>query len=317
MADVRRAIRQWGEAQNPGLYLVALSGGGDSLALAWAAGKELPALGFRVGAVIVDHQLQDSSEEVAATAAEQATAFGLSPVVVKTVDVAKGAGPEDAARIARYQAFAETMGETGAAGVLLAHSEDDQAETVLMGLVRGSGPSSLKGMAVSDGPYHRPLLRTTRHTLRQALVDAGITWWEDPHNEDDSFLRVRVRRRVLPILEQELGQGVSGALARTADLFREDSLALDAIAGDVVKESVTGEAGLLSIEVASLSAQPGAISSRVLRLMISEVSGSTPSYSQLAQVMALVTSWRGQAAVSLAGASVERVDNRIVVRAQR
>ena len=317
MADVRRAIRQWGEAQKPGLYLVALSGGGDSLALAWAAGKELPTLGLRVGAVIVDHQLQDSSAEVATAAAEQATVFGLSPVLVKTVNVAKGAGPEDAARIARYQAYVETMGETGATGVLLAHSEDDQAETVLMGLVRGSGPSSLKGMAVSDGPYHRPLLRITRHTLRQALVDAGISWWEDPHNEDDSFLRVRVRRRVLPVLEQEMGPGVSGALARTADLFREDSLALDSIAGDVFTESVKSEEERVTIEVALLSAQSEAISSRVLRLMISGVSGSSPTYSQMAQVMALVTSWRGQAAVSLSGASVERVDNRIVVRAAR
>lgn len=316
MADVRRALRGWGEENPPGLYLVALSGGGDSLALAWAAGKELPALGFQVGAVIVDHQLQQGSAEVAHRAALQAEECGLSPVVIKTVRVRRGKGPEEAARTARYQALSEALGESGARGILLAHTEDDQAETVLMGLVRGSGPSSLKGMARSDGLYHRPLLEIPRHILRQALRDAGLSWWEDPHNDDEAFLRVRVRNSVLPVLEKELGPGVPGALSRTARLFREDSEALDDMAKKRVDALVSFSKNTASVEVEELLLEPLALSTRIVRSMISGVGGRSPRFDQMTQVMALVHSWRGQSVVSLTGASVERVDNRLVVRAK-
>jgi tRNA(Ile)-lysidine synthase len=188
MADVRRSVREWAHSVTPGPYLVALSGGGDSLALAWAAGIEGPKLGFSVGAVIVDHQLQDDSAEVAGRAADQARELGLQPVLTKNVSVGSSGGLEEAARQARYQAFREAMAETGALGVLLAHTEDDQAETVVMGLARGSGPASLKGMAPADPPFWRPLLALPRSTLRRALEDAGVTWWDDPHNLDDRFL---------------------------------------------------------------------------------------------------------------------------------
>ena len=191
MADTRRAVREWAQSldkPSEGLYLVALSGGGDSLALAWAAALELPKLGLQIGAVIVDHQLQTDSADVAARAARSAEGWGLSPVLTKVVKVGSGEGPEDAARQARYGAFSEALKETGAVGLLLAHTEDDQAETVVLGLARGSGPGSLKGMAKTDGPYHRPLLGVRREVLRSALTDAGEPWWEDPHNSDPRFL---------------------------------------------------------------------------------------------------------------------------------
>lgn len=317
MADVRRAVRSWGESVTPGLYLVGLSGGGDSVALAWAASAELPGLGFRVGAVVVDHQLQPESARIAHEARENAEALGLAPVLVKTVQVSKGSGPEDAARAARYQAFVEALNETGALGILLAHSEDDQAETVLMGLVRGSGPSSLKGMAPSDGTYHRPLLGLPRSTLRAALEDQGMSWWEDPHNDDESFLRVRVRKNLMPILEQEMGPGVASALSRTAELFRQDSTALDDLAKRVFDHSVTHDMSSASCAISALAAQPEAIASRVVRLMVLHVGGAAPTYAQMAQTMALVFSWRGQSALALAGASVERSDGTLVVRSTR
>jgi len=314
MADLRRAVREWGEQWPAGsapLHLVALSGGGDSLALAWAAGIELPKLGHRVGAVIVDHQLQPSSAEVAQNAARAATSWGLSPVLVKTIDVASSGGPEEAARKARYQAFSEAMGETQAVGVLLAHTQDDQAETVLLGLARGSGPGSLKGMAANDGPYSRPLLSLPRATLRQALMDAGVSWWEDPHNTEERFSRVRVRHRVLPVLEEEIGPGITGALARTAELFRQDAEALDSFAHTVFEEHVHSDAagaGAVAVEVSVLESQPTAIASRVVRMMVASVGGGVPNHPQMAAIMALVTSWRGQSAVALAGANVERRD---------
>jgi len=317
MADVRRAVREWthsGPEAPGGLYLVALSGGSDSLALAWAAGLELPKLGFRAGAIIVDHQLQEASSEVAAHAAAQATELGLNPVFIKTVVVGATGGPEEAARSARYRAFTEALHETGAEAILLAHTEDDQAETVLLGLARGSGPSSLKGMAQHDGRYYRPLLSLPRATVRQALGDAGIAWFEDPHNVDPSYARVRVRHTVLPVLEENLGPGITAALARTADLFRADSDALDSLAEGIFDRVVLRQSThTLGVPVADIEAEPDALVSRVIRMMVVAVVGVAPTYRQMGQILALVREWKGQSVVSVAGASVGRKDNSILV----
>ena len=318
MADTRRAVREWAQSldqPSEGLYLVALSGGGDSLALAWAAALELPKLGLQVGAVIVDHQLQTDSAAVVARAARSAEGWGLSPVLTKVVKVGSGEGPEDAARRARYEAFSEALKETGALGLLLAHTEDDQAETVVLGLARGSGPGSLKGMAKTDGPYHRPLLGVRREVLRSALTDAGEQWWEDPHNSDPRFTRVRVRREILPVMESALGPGITEALARSAELFRNDSAVLDDLAQALfVSCSREHAAGHWSIEVEALADQPEALRSRALRQLISSVGAPSPSYQQIREVSALVTDWKGQSEVSLAGARVGREGTAIHVR---
>lgn len=319
MADVRRAVREWAGLVDPttGGYLVALSGGGDSLALAWALSEEAPGLALPVGAVIVDHQLQAGSAERATIAAELAAGWGLSPVIIKTVTVGNAGGPEEAARKARYQAFSEALKETGARGVLLAHTKDDQAETVLLGLARGSGPSGLKGMAVREGMVHRPLLELPRETLRQALRDAGVEWWDDPHNDDDRFARSRVRTKVLPLLEQELGPGVADSLTRTASLFRQDSEALDGFAQACISEHVDAETvGQRSVGVEILLEHSSAISSRVLRSMVIAVGGGPPSFAQMNQIHGLLIQWRGQSAIDLSGATLERVEGRIVVKAR-
>lgn len=318
MADVRRSVREWAQSVTPGPYLVALSGGGDSLALAWAASIECPKLGVLAGAVIVDHQLQEDSAEVAERAAEAARELGLQPVITKQVRVGARGGLEEAARHARYQAFREAMAETGALGVLLAHTEDDQAETVLMGLARGSGPASLKGMPAQDPPFWRPLLSLPRATLRRALEDAGVSWWEDPHNTDDRFLRARVRHTVMPVVEEHLGPGVTAALARTAELFRQDADYLDLLARDVADASVEEERpGRASVAVEVLERLPDALATRVIRRMAQSVAATTPTSVQMSQVMALVRAWRGQASVALGGASVERTGAKITVTAEK
>ncbi len=318
MADTRRAIREWAQSRdNPsdGLYLVALSGGGDSLALAWAAALELPKLGLQVGAVIVDHQLQADSADVAARAARTAEGWGLSPVFTKVVLVTSGEGPEDAARQARYGAFSEALTETGALGLLLAHTEDDQAETVLLGLARGSGPGSLKGMTRTDGVYHRPLLGLRREALRSALSDAGESWWEDPHNSDPRFARVRVRTEILPLMESALGPGITEALARSAELFRNDSAVLDDLAQTLfVSVSSEHTPGHWSVEVAGLAQQPEALRSRVLRHLIISVGAPSPSFQHIREVSALITGWKGQSEVSVAGARVGREGTAIHAR---
>jgi tRNA(Ile)-lysidine synthase len=318
MADTRRAVREWAQSgDNPsdGLYLVALSGGGDSLALAWAAAQELPKLGLQVGAVIVDHQLQADSADVAGRAAHTAQRWGLSPVMTKVVQVAGGEGPEDSARQARYGAFSEALKETGALGVLLAHTEDDQAETVLLGLARGSGPGSLKGMARTDGVYHRPLLGLRRDVLRSALSDAGEDWWEDPHNSDPRFARVRVRTEILPLIESALGPGITEALARSAELFRNDSAVLDDLAHKLfVSVSSEHTPGHWSAPVSALADQPEALRSRVLRQLIISAGAPSPSFQHIREVSALVMDWKGQSEVSVAGARVGREGTAIHAR---
>ena len=322
MADVRRAAREWAGSldASPGraLYLVGLSGGGDSVALAWALSHEAGLLGVEIGAVSVDHGVQPDSAEVARRAASEAEDLGLQPVIVKSVSIEGTSNPEDKARLARYRAFTEALRETGAQGVVLAHTLDDQAETVLMGLARGSGPSGLKGMATQDGTVHRPFLGLERATVRQALTDSGHSWWEDPHNADERFTRVRVRNTVLPLLEKELGPGVSGALARTAELFREDSEALDDEASrGFGKNAVADYEGSWSLEVKMLEQVSSAVPTRVLRMLVLRVGGGAPTYAHTAQMRRLLQAWKGQSAIDVPGASVERKDGRIYARATK
>ncbi|SEF12362.1 tRNA lysidine(34) synthetase TilS [Jiangella alba] len=231
--DVRRAVRT-ALADLPGgsTVLVACSGGADSLSLAaataWVATRSSGAL--RAGAVCVDHGLQDGSAARARAAASALVQLGLDPVVTVHLDASRGPdGPEGNARAARYTALTAAASRVGASAVLLGHTLDDQAETVLLGLARGSGSRSLSGMAACSGSLRRPLLGLRRSVVRAALP-AGLVAWEDPHNEDAAYARARVRHRVLPVLEAELGPGVAEALARTAALARADADALDAAA---------------------------------------------------------------------------------------
>jgi tRNA(Ile)-lysidine synthase len=320
VADVRRAVRAGldGIAQDA-LVLVALSGGPDSLALAAATAFEAPRAGIRAGVIVIDHGLQHGSADVAAEAARQAGELGLAPVVVRRVTVGADGGPEAAARTARYAAFADVLGECGASAILLGHTLDDQAETVLLGLARGSGARSLAGMApVSEHggtTYLRPLLAITRATTVQACADAELSPWADPHNDDSAYTRVRVRAAVLPIMEAELGPGVAGALARTADQLREDADALDRFAEEQIEElAEPAEAGL-SLPVAALAANPPALRHRLIRLAVSAEFGVSLGRGHTLEVARLVDDWRGQGPVHVPGVRVERSGGLIVFSA--
>jgi tRNA(Ile)-lysidine synthase len=326
IADVRRAVRsslsvvEPVETQSPistssitgPLVLVALSGGPDSLALAAATAFEAAG---HAGAVIVDHGLQDGSALVAATAAEQARQLGLEPVLVVRVEVGGEGGPEAAAREARYRALSEAAAATGARAVLLGHTLDDQAETVLLGLARGSGASSLQGMAAVSGIYLRPLLGIHRSVTEQACVDAGLSPWTDPQNTDPAFTRVRVRTAVLPVLERELGPGVAEALARTAEQLREDADALDHFAEELIEElAEVAEAGI-SLPVSALEANPPALRQRLIRLAVLGEFHVSLSRQHTLEVARLVTDWHGQKSLDLPGLKVERRGGLIVFSA--
>ncbi|MFE6778167.1 tRNA lysidine(34) synthetase TilS [Streptomyces sp. NPDC057702] len=217
------------------LVLVACSGGADSMALASALAFEAPKLGLRAGGVTVDHGLQAGSDVRAAEVGERLRALGLDPVETVAVAVGRDGGPEAAARDARYAALDHAAERHGARAVLLGHTRDDQAETVLLGLARGSGTRSLSGMAVVSGEggrYRRPFLHLDRQTARRACLAQSLPVWDDPHNADPAFTRSRVRHEALPVLEKALGKGVVEALARTAQLSRDDADALDAWAAE-------------------------------------------------------------------------------------
>ena len=232
VAQARACVRRClGDLEPGDLVLAACSGGADSLALAAALAHEAPRLGLRGGGVTVDHGLQEGSAAQASRVEAALLALGLDPVRQVRVTVPPGAGgPEAAARSARYTALEQEARQTGAAAVLLGHTRDDQAETVLLGLARGSGARALAGMPARRGRFRRPMLGLARATLREACLAQRLEPWDDPHNRDPSYARVRVRHQALPALEEALGPGIAEALARSAAQLAADCEALDDIA---------------------------------------------------------------------------------------
>lgn len=286
--------------------LVACSGGADSLALAWAAHRVADRAGLAVRAVIIDHQLQSGSGEVAATVRERVEGFGMAAEVVAVEVVADGTGTEAAARDARLGAL-----EDAAAGeevVLLGHTRDDQAENVLLGLARGSGVRSLAGMPARRGRFIRPLLELSRQTTRQCCTEVGLQWWQDPHNADPRFTRSRIRHRVLPVLEEAIGPGVAEALARTAGLARADADLLDDLAGKALAGQAAG-----SLSCGWLAGQPSGLRGRIVLQWLRQEGAGDLQAVHVAAVLELVEQWRGQRWVDLPGTRVSRHDGHLVV----
>jgi tRNA(Ile)-lysidine synthase len=264
VAAVRLAVRRTLAAlpAEP-MVLVACSGGADSLALLAAAIFETRGETGRVVGVTVDHGLQPGSAEHADAVVAQMARMGADETASVRVTVdAGGTGIEAAAREARYAVLEEVASRMGAQGVLLGHTLDDQAETVLLGLTRGSGGRSIAGMRPAFDRFHRPLLRLTRQQTEDACRAEGLEFWTDPHNTDPRFTRARIRNRVMPVLEEELGPGVAAALARTAEQLRPDVEALDGLAEELFAQTREAE-GLV---IAPLVDQPDALVGRVLRL---------------------------------------------------
>lgn len=285
-------------------FLVAVSGGADSLALAAALLIEAKPLALNPIAITVDHQLQENSQLQAEKVSEQLKEIGYGQVLIKKVVVVATSGIEAGARKVRYEAIAQGMAESKATKVFLGHTHGDQAETVLLGLARGSGARSLAGMAIDNGSYSRPLLSLTRDITERACKEFGLEPWNDPHNFDNDFTRVRIRREVIPYLEEHLDPGISKALVRSAALLRDDADALDEWAD---REGA-------DLDCQRLAALPRAVRSRVIK-KAALAAGATPgelTYEQIIAIDALISAWKGQGAVSLAGGvKVERISGRL------
>lgn len=269
---------------------VACSGGADSLALTALAVPLAHRADLRVRCLTVDHGLQRGSRVVAERAAATARELGADEAQLLPVTVAGAGGPEASARRARYAAL---RAAAAGAPVLLGHTRDDQAETVLLGLGRGSGPRSIAGMRPFDLPWVRPLLEVSRADTVATCAALGLDPWRDPHNADPAFTRVRLRSEVLPLLEEVLQGGVAAALGRTARQVREDGEALDELAA----AHPTGA----ELEVAPLACLAGAVRRRVLRRWLLDRGVAEVTDTHLRAVEGLVTQWRGQGPIWLPG----------------
>ncbi|MGW6699850.1 tRNA lysidine(34) synthetase TilS [Nocardia sp. NPDC055049] len=339
---VRRGVREWVAAHGGrGPVVVGLSGGADSLALVAAAVVEAGA----VTAVVVDHRLQEGSAAVADRAVEQAMGLGCVGAMVVPVEVGRAGGVEAAARAARYAALESVR---DGRPVLLGHTLDDQAETVLLGLARGSGGRSIQGMVAWNAPWGRPLLGVRRAQTVRMCTDLGIEPWDDPHNVDLRYTRVRVRNEVLPLLEDVLGGGVAQALVRTAEQLRADGAVLDAYAAELLRNARSHRASArpdgavarrpdlddrsgsggrddtdrptLSIEI--LATAPPALRRRAVRAWLADEGVSGLMNAHLQAIDELVSNWHGQGGVAVAGGSrdhrlvVTREHGTLAVRAQ-
>ena len=292
--------------------VTACSGGADSLALAFAARYVATRRDLKYAAVIIDHGLQQGAADIAARVRDQLDRLGYHDVTITAVQVDRSAaaGLEAAAREARYRAL-DTEARARSATLMLGHTLDDQAETVLLGLARGSGSRSLAGMASRAGHFVRPFLGIRRATTEQVCAELGLNPWQDPHNADRRFTRVRVRETVLPTLEAELGPGVAEALARTAELVRDDNELLDRLATEASR--IEGMGGTDTLDCAALQAQPPALRRRIIRLWLLTHGLGDLSLRHISAVESLVIDWHGQKAIQIPGATVTRTAGRLRV----
>ena len=301
--SLRNAVRASVPTDTESVF-VGCSGGPDSLVLTAVACWVGARAGFQVHSVTVDHQLQADSAVIARTAATQATELGAASAQVVTVNVTGEGGMEAAARQARREAL---IGAAKGAPILLGHTANDQAETVLLRLLRGAGSHSLAAMAAVDHPWYRPFLGNTRADIELAvqelLTPLGITPWADPHNLSNDFARVRMREHLQRFTE-DFGPGIVASLVRTADLARSDDNALEALATDFLQTQEFLDLADQRVDMEALVQLPGAVRSRVILRMYAmcaavERESSPLTYNHVQTIDALITDWHGQGEIAL------------------
>ena len=292
--------------------LVACSGGADSLALVATLAFVGPREGWRTGAIIIDHGLQEGSAQVAEQTAQTCRNLGIDLVETRAITVPTGSGhggPEAAARTGRYAALRQLGAELGATTILLGHTMDDQAETVLLGLARGSGGRSLSGMRDTIGEFRRPFLTLTRAETEQICAHVGAQYWVDPTNLEtgpDAPLRSQVRGRLLPLMEEILGPSINATLARTADLLHQDTEALELmgtqlLAASRVENGPQRTDDCVTLDLAVLAASPRAVRTRTIRAaaLASGAPAGSVTYRHVVEIDRLVSNWHGQGPVYL------------------
>jgi tRNA(Ile)-lysidine synthase len=300
----RQAVRPWVE-EVTGTILVGVSGGADSMALVIAT--KLEAKSAMVIPVIIDHGLQENSAHIADEVFEKLSKLNFTNIEKIRVTVEITDGLEASARRARYAAFESVAKKYNSQCFFLGHTENDLAESVLLGLARGSGTRSLSGIAEVNGIFIRPFLHVSRETTEEVCKENFIEPWQDPHNSDRQFARVRVRKDILPLLERDLGPGITDSLARSSRILRDDADALDQLAKNFMETHDP-------CDVEELRQLPKALRVRVLRALIYEAGAPAGmlTYDHILPIEALITAWHGQGATSLpGGVKVERISGRL------
>lgn len=296
--------------------LLAVSGGADSLALASATAFEAGKLRLDISGAVIDHGLQPGSDKVALKTQKALTDLGIKDVIVKRVRVGTRGGPEAAARSARYEALEKIRIEVAADFIVLGHTQNDQAETILLGLVRGSGARSLSGMSEKTGNLLRPLLTIERSETIQFCKDEGLKFWSDPQNRDEKFLRVKMRLRVIPFLEKHLGPGISKNLIRSGDQLREDDQYLTRIAGMAFNKLANRSDKALTLDSRDLEKLEPAIRNRLIKTALDSF-GVISSRNHVLAVADLVVNWHGQKKLSLPGVRVERKGTTLTIKSNQ
>jgi tRNA(Ile)-lysidine synthase len=325
LARVRRTILEHRMIGTDDRVVVAVSGGADSTALAHVLARLAPGMGARVvGLAHLNHQLRPSADE------DQAFCRGLAETLGVPFEAGRADIPgeaqrlrtsiEDAARQVRYAFLTEAVGRLGGTRIGVGHTRNDQAETLILRLLRGAGPAGLAGIHPVAGAVVRPFLDVTRTEVERFLTDEGIVWREDPTNRDVTIPRNWIRHELLPRLSEQTGAGVVDVLARQAALFRDDAACLEAQATEIAHRLVLSVDGQRAVDARALAEVPPALRGRLVLGVLREQSGGRYiGFAHVEAVLGLLDPSSGgigsRPAVDLPGQRVEREGDRLVFRA--
>ncbi len=276
-SGVARVLGDLGTPSAGERIVVALSGGADSVALADALVALGPAMGFDVVAAHLDHGIRPESASDAAFCADLCARLGIA-LRTATADVKErarreGGGLEQAGRLERYMFLRQVKEEAGAVAIAVAHTRDDQAETVLLRLLRGSGRAGLGAMRPRSGDLLRPLLGLSREDVLDHLHEKGLSWREDPTNADLALTRNRVRHELIPYLERHFNPAVRDALARTAAVLAEESDVLASLATDAARARGRAQGTEYVLSRTSLAGAPRAVARLSVRKAMQHTGG--------------------------------------------
>jgi tRNA(Ile)-lysidine synthase len=277
VAAVGRALRAAGTPVRGETLVVALSGGPDSVALLDALSLLQRSRGFRIVAAHLDHGLRAGSAEDAAFCASLCETLSVplrsGQADVRSRAAREGGGLEQAARHERYAFLRRVREEENASAIAVAHTRDDQAETLLLRLLRGAGTTGMGAMRPRAGDLVRPLLAVSREQVLLHLRERGLAFREDPSNQDPGHLRNRVRHELLPYLEARFNPRVREALARSAALLADEAAHLRAEADELLRRIAREEEGVLVLRRGPLAEAPAALARATLRQALARAGG--------------------------------------------
>lgn len=277
LTAVRKALEGLGTPSAGETIVVGVSGGADSVALLDILATLGAEKGFRVVAAHLDHSLRCDSAGDASFCGELCQRLGV-PLRAAVADVRGRArrehgGIEEAARLERYAFLRSVKEHEGAVAIAVAHTRDDQAETFLLRLLRGAGSTGLAAMRARSGDLVRPLLAVSRADVLDHLRSRGLVWSEDPTNADPALLRTRVRRELLPYLEQRFNPRVREALARSAALLADEAALIEGLGRDLVERSSRRDGPAVVLSREALREAPRAVGRAALRVTLEATGG--------------------------------------------